>query len=381
MPRTLVPYVQAFVEHFPVVSLVGPRRTGKTALAFDALPGSRLLDGERPDLREELRRDPMGLLQAADRTVLRGAHRIPQLLPALGRLLAAGGKGRFLLLAERPLVGEGEDLRGLHSRLWSLPLALDEHSTLGMTLDEVLWTGGFPGLLEGRMPASVWFSELVGEFLDRDLRSMVDVVDLEGFLGFLRAVAGQTGQGLNVSALAKESGIAHGTAKSWLAALEAALWVLPAPAFQHPEKKRLVTSPRLHLVDTGLACWLLGLESPKALAAHPLRGWLFQSFVWTELLKGRLHRGAPPGLAHYRDRKGASVDIVHTARDGTTLVQVVLVPRASGPTLRTLNRLGAWLEARDPSPVRRLLVHAGDQRLDYRGVELVPWREVVGVLG
>ncbi|MCO4770090.1 MAG: ATP-binding protein [Deltaproteobacteria bacterium] len=379
MARLQLPYVQAFSEHFPVVSLIGPRGVGKEALSFEAFPNSHFVDLDAPDQRERMRRSPRRFLAELPRSVVIGAaHRVPELLPALGDLLALAEERdrRFLLAGTRPLVGEPAELQGLHSRLWLLPYSITERITAGSTLDEVMWTGGFPGLLEGRLPAKVWFSDYVGTFLDRELRDLVDVTDAETFLSFLRAVAGQSGDMLNLSALAREVGVAHGTAKSWLAALEAALFVLPAPAFKHPEWKRLVTAPRLHLLDTGLLCWLLGIESPAALAGHPRRGRIFQTFVWSELLKSRLLRGASPGLSHFRDRKGNGVDVVFMDRDGVTGMQVALVPRAGGGGLRTLARLSKRLEGEGAPAPRQLLIHAGDQALDYRGVQLVPWREL-----
>ena len=383
MARLQLPYVQAFSEHFPVVSLIGPRGVGKEALCFEAFPNSQFVDLAAPDQRERMRRGPRQFLAELPRNVVVGAaHRVPELLPALGDILSVPEERgrRVVLMGTRPLVGELQSLQGMHSRLWLLPYSLAERGTVGASLDEVMWTGGFPGLLEGRLPARVWFSEYIGTFLDRELRDFVDVIDTETFLGFLRAAAAQSGSLLNLSALAKEVGIAHGTAKSWLAALEAALFVLPAPAFRHPEWKRLVTAPRLHFVDTGLICWLLGIESPRALAGHPARGRIFQTFVWTELLKSRLLRGAAPGMSHFRDRKGNGVDVVFTSSDGITAMQAVLVPRASGSTLRTLSRLAGRFVKEDSVPVRQLMIHAGEQRLDYRGVELVPWRELSRLL-
>ncbi len=378
-PRLLLPYAQAFSEHFPGVSLIGPRGVGKGELGFSAFPHSRFVDLAAPDQREALRRGPRGFLEELPRrAVIGAAHRVPELLPALGELLGRPEERdrRFLLVGTRPLVGEPESLRGMHSRLWMLPLSLAERAA-GASLDEVLWMGGFPGLLEGRLPARVWWSDYVGTFLDRELRDFVDVADPEAFLTFLRAAAAQTGGLLNLNALAREVGIAHGTARSWLAALEAALFVLPAPAWRHAGWARLVTAPRLHLLDTGLVCWLLGIESPKELARHPLRGAIFQTFVWTELLKSRLLRGAAPSLSHFRDRKGNGIDVVFEGRDEALAIQVALLPRAGGGALRTLGRFAARRGGDgEETAVRQLMVYAGEQALDYRGVQILPWRQL-----
>ena len=376
--RLLTPYLDAFVQHFPVVSLVGPRGAGKTQLCFAGLPRSRFVDLNRPDTREELRQDPTRFLsELPPRTVLAGAHRVPELLPQIATALRqTGGAGRLVLVGDRPLLHEDPALHGRHARLWLLPLSLAERPPGLTSINDVLWAGGFPQLLEGRLPASVWFSSYVAEFLDRDLRRLVDVTDPVAFLGFLRAVAGQTGQLLNVSALASEAGVAHGTAKAWLAALEAALLVLPAPAWLPPDGARGVKAPRLHLADTGLACWLLGIESPSALALHPKREALFQTFVWTELLKSRLHRGAPAQLLHVRDRKGDGVDVLHLGQDERIALQALLVPRSGSAAVGALSRF----VRRHPS-VRPVVVHAGDERLMWKEIQIVSWRDLDGLLG
>ena len=373
--RVMQPYLQALAQHFPIVSVIGPRQAGKRSLCFEAFPRSRYIDLERPDRREALREDPVAFLSRLPRgAVIDGGHRMPELVPAAAEVVQQQPvAGRFILLGARPLLQAPSEVHGAHSRLWLLPLSLRERTVASMTLDEAMWTGGYPDLLSGRLPAQAWFATYVGSFLDRDLRSLIDVADPELFLRFFRALAACTGELLNINGIAKDVGIAHGTARAWLAALEAALLVLPAPAWSAADQKRLVKARRLHLVDSGLACWLNGIKSPKELARHPLRAGILQSFVWVELLKSQLNRAAFPQLSHFRDRKGNAVDVV--ASDPPTAIQVITGTRVAS-SLRT----GMDRYAKRAGDCRRVCVHSGDALSSTNGIELWPWRELDGLL-
>jgi len=375
--RMIQRYLQALAQHFPIVSLIGPRQAGKASLCFEAFPRSRYVALERPDRRESLREDPVAFLSRLPKgCVIDGGHRMPELLPAAAEVVANRPRpGRFILLGARPLLAEPSEIHGAHSRLWLLPLSLRERPIAGMTLDEVLWTGGFPDLLSGRLPADAWFAAYVGRFLDHDLRSLLDVADPELFLRFFRALAACTGELLNVNGVARDVGIAHGTARAWLAALEAALLVLPAPAWSAPDQKRLVKARRLHLVDSGLACWLNGIKSPKELARHPLRPGILQSFVWIELLKSQLNRAAFPALSHFRDRKGNAVDIVSTGQPRVA-IQVITGTRVAS-SLRT----GLQRYVGRAGDCRKVCVHGGEDVGRLGDIELVPWRDLDQLLG
>lgn len=370
--RIMEPYLQALVQHFPIVSLIGPRQAGKASLCFSAFPRSRYVDLERPDHREQLREDPVAFLsKLPPGSVIDGGHRMPELLPAAAEVVAQRPRpGRFILLGARPLLAEPPDMQSTHARLWLLPLSLAERPLGALSLDEVLWTGGFPELLQGRLPSATWFAGYVGRFLDHDLRSLLDVADPELFLRFFRALSACTGELLNVNGVARDVGIAHGTARAWVAALEAALLVLPAPAWSAPDQKRLVRARRLHLVDSGLACWLNGIKSPKDLARHPLRPGILQSFVWIELLKSLLNRAAFPALSHFRDRKGNAVDIV-SAGEPSVAIQVITGTRVAASLRTGLKRYDGRAGG-----CRHVCVHGGNDAGRLGDIDLVPWRDL-----
>ena len=145
--------------------------------------------------------------------------------------------------------------------------------------------------------------------------------DLGAFQRFLGLCAGRTGQLLNYSSLADDCGITQPSAKSWFSILEASFIAFHLPVFSGKVRKRLIKMPKLHFLDTGLACWLLGIRTPEQLVSHPLRGVLFETWVASEVLKHRTHHGETRGLSYYRERGGGELDLVVDDPSGMTLIE------------------------------------------------------------
>ncbi len=155
------------------------------------------------------------------------------------------------------------------------------------------------------IPHENWLQDYITTYVQRDVRQITQVTDLGAFTGFVRLCAGHTGQELNLSQIGADAGISHNTAKAWLAVLEASYLVVRVPAWHRNINKRTVKRPKLHFVDTGLVCALLGIRSAEQLATYPLRGAIFESFVAMEIHKWRLNRGLAGDLHYYREIRGA----------------------------------------------------------------------------
>src|SRR5437867_1705042 len=222
-----------------------------------------------------------------------------------------------------------------------------------------------------------WFGSYVGTYVERDVRQMLNVGDLLAFQTFLRLCAGRTAQLLNLSALAADGGITHGTARAWLSVLEASFVAFRLPPFHSNVSKRLVKTPKLHFYDTGLVSYLLGIRSPEELRAHPLRGAIFESWVASEIVKARVHRGLPPSLFFFRDRKGAELDGVLECGE-----QLVAVETKSGQTgaedffdgFAPFDRLVAG--GRRAPRLRRVVVYGGNERQKRTRGEIIPWSNI-----
>jgi hypothetical protein len=179
-----------------------------------------------------------------------------------------------------------------------------------LTIDAMMLLGGYPLLHSQPIMASDWFASYVATYIERDVRQVLNVQDMGAFQRFLRLCAGRSGQLLNLSTLAGEAGISHSTARAWLSVLESSDLVFLLPPYHRNFGKRLVKTPKLYFLDSGLACWLLGVRSPEVLALHPSRGALFETWVVGEFVKGRFNLGLPTDLYFWRDNNGLEADLI-----------------------------------------------------------------------
>lgn len=367
---------------FPVVTLTGPRQAGKTTLCRAAFPDKAYVSLEAPDTREYATADPRGFLaQHSKGAILDEVQRAPELLSYLqGEVDARPERGRFVLTGSANLgllQSITQSLAGRTALLNLLPLGLDEirrFPNAPRELLDVLWKGAYPALFDRDLDPPDWFSSYVGTYVERDVRQMLNVGDLATFQTFLRLCAGRSGQLLNFSALAADCGVTHGTARAWMSVLEASFIVFRLPPFHSSVSKRLVKTPKLHFYDSGLLCFLLGIRTADQLAAHPLRGAIFETWVVAEILKARVHRGLLPNLLFFRDRKGAEVDAVLESGH-----QLLAIETKSGQTvaddffasLATFEQLVST--GRRSRPLQQVLVYGGTQRQKRTRLEVLPW--------
>lgn len=213
-------------------------------------------------------------------------------------------------------------------------------------------------------------------YVERAVRQLVQVHDLDAFQRFVRLCAWRSGQILNFSSLATDCGISHNTARAWISVLETSYVLFQLRPHHENFSKRLIKAPKLYLLDTGLLCWLLGIREVMQLATHPLRGAVFETFVAAELVKTLANRGEPPAHYYWRDSTGNEVDVI--AEVGTKVMPIEI---KSGQTvirefLTSLARWGALAGARAASPT---LVYGGTQSFERQGVRVLGWDAVADV--
>jgi len=385
VPRTLQTKLLALARKFPVVTVTGPRQSGKTTLCRACFPDHRYVSLEAPDLREYASRDPRAFLaHAGDAAVLDEVQRVPELLSYLQvEVDARPRRGRFILTGSANfalLHSISQSLAGRTALLTLLPLGRDElrrFPAAPRTLYETLWKGSFPAVFDRELSPTDWYSAYVGTYVERDVRQVLNVGDLISFQGFLRLCAGRVGQLLNLSGLGADAGITHGTARAWVSVLEASYIAHRLPPYGANVGARVVKTPKLHFYDSGLACFLLGIRNPEQLEHHPLRGAIFETWVISEILKARVHRGLQPSLFFFRDRKAVEVDAVLECGDG-----VLAVETKSGQTVADDFFTGLEAFARQVgSPRHRLrvlraLVYGGDAAQARSNVDVIPWSQI-----
>lgn len=374
LPRTLQGPLLRAADNYPVVTVTGPRQSGKTTLCRAAFPDHAYVSLEPLDNREFATEDPRGFLaQFEAGVILDEAQRAPGLFSYLQELVDNDPrKGRFIISGSENLALTGtvtQSLAGRTAMLVLLPFSLEERKqTAGAnaSLDEVIFQGGYPRPLIEGIPHEQWLRDYFTTYVQRDVRHLTQISDLATFTRFVRLCAGRTAQEVNLSQLGSDAGVSHNTARAWLGVLEASHIVFLLPAWHTNVSKRIIKSPKMHFVDTGLATSLLGVSSPSQLASHPLRGALFETLVASDILKQRLHRGLPADLNHYREVRGAEVDVIVP---GTP--RGLAMEARAGQTVQ--NEFLKHLATFAPEKWSRHLVYGGTSPQVRSGIEVTPW--------
>ena len=386
IPRAAESLVHELLAGFPIVTVTGPRQSGKTTLARKVLADRPYRSLEDPDVRALALDDPRGFLaQFPDGGVLDEVQRAPELISYLQTHVDYDGRmGLFLLTGSQQfglLSGISQSLAGRSAFLELLPLSQQELNTSGLspeTLNGRIHTGGYPALFDRPVTPRRWFPAYVTACVERDVRQLLKVHDLDTFQRFVRLCAGRSGQILNLSSLANDCGITHNTAKAWISVLEASYLVFLLQPHHANFNKRLVKSPKLYFFDSGLLCWLLRIHDPEQLDVHPLRGPIFETFVIGELRKAWVNRGEVPLFYFWRDSNGNEVDLLIESGGKLMPIEIKSGQTVNRDYFKTIER---WTELAGAMATNPTLIYAGDDKQSRRGVRVLGWRQVGEVGG
>lgn len=321
-------------SEYPVVTVFGPRQSGKTTLVQMTFPDKHFVSLEDPDVRMAAEMDPRGFLSEMPHgAVLDEIQRLPELLSYIqGIVDRRQERGMFILTgSHQPELHQtvSQTLAGRTAVLSLLPFSLSELRHYGKDLEpfELIVRGTFPRVYEENLKPNRFFNGYLQTYIERDVRALINLKDLRPFQQFLVLLAGRVGQVVNYTSLSNDVGISSTTIKSWISVLEASFVVFELPPYFENIKKRVIKSPKLYFCDTGLATFLLGITSPEQAARDPLRGGLYENLVILEILKSRLNRGQRPDLYFYRDTHGNEVDLV--VREGRDLIPLEIKSAAT----------------------------------------------------
>lgn len=317
--RDLSEELLRMAQSYPVVTLIGPRQSGKTTLVQEIFGDKPYVSLENIDERSFAQEDPRGFLgRYSDGVVLDEIQRCPMLLSYIqGIVDSKQTKGMFILTGSHQLELQGavsQSLAGRTAILNLLPLSLKElqasKASVDNGLDGLLLEGMFPRIYNDKLDPTKFYRNYVQTYVERDVRQMVNVKDLALFQQFLKLCAGHVGQIFNAHSLSNAVGVSSHTIKQWLSILEASFLVMRLQPYFENFGKRIIKSPKLYFTDVGLASYLLDIGSKEQVARDPLRGALVENLVVTECVKARYNKGYDSNLYYFRDNNGNEVDIV-----------------------------------------------------------------------
>jgi predicted AAA+ superfamily ATPase len=367
---------------YPVVTVLGPRQSGKTTLCRMAFPDKPYVNLEQPDVRDFAQQDPKAFLaQYPDGAVLDEIQNVPTLLSWLQVLTDADPrKGRFVLTGSHQLQVNAhitQSLAGRTAVLELLPLSLSELAAVGDgatvgpdDVNQMMLQGGYPRIHAQDLPPEVMLSDYFATYVERDVRQLINLRHLREFGQCVRLLAGRTGQLLNQTSLGNEVGVSSNTITQWLSLLEASFLVFSLAPWSVNIGKRLVKSPKVYFYDVGLACWLLGIKTVEQLQHHPLRGALFENLVVLEVMKSLRNQGLRDPLYFFRDSNGLEVDLLLEHADGVQLIEIKASQTVAAPLFKNLRTVSALLGERVKS---QHLVYGGDLRQARTDVDVLPY--------
>lgn len=315
--RILTPYIQELAKKYPVVTLLGPRQSGKTTLVKLAFPGTPYVNMEDAENRALATLDPKRFMQNyPEGAILDEVQRTPHLLSYIQvRVDEVDRKGMFILIGSHQAElhsAVSQSLAGRTTLLKLLPLSLREmrEAKISASIEEILLKGGYPKIYKDNLPVSNAYSSYFQTYVERDVRQILQIKDLIQFERFIKLTASRIGQLVNYASLAADVGVSAATIKEWIAVLEATYILIRLEPYFENFGKRLIKAPKLYFADTGLACHLLGIETVEQLMKDPLYGKLFENLVVLELMKARYNQAMDPRFYYYRDVTGKEVDLL-----------------------------------------------------------------------
>lgn len=343
--RNLSSAIEQAAPFYQVIVVTGPRQVGKTTLCRHLFADYRYVNLEETTLREIAKNDVKAFLDnLGKKVIIDEVQNLPEILsdiqvrvdndPELRVVLT--GSSNFSLMHNVT-----QSLAGRAALFTLLPLSFSELDNYGAETptDEILFKGFYPALFDKAMSPRMFYNNYYTTYIERDIRRLMQLRNLDSFQTFIRLCAGRIGTEINLASLGVEVGVSAPTIREWMSLLHASYITFSLKPYFANINKRLTKSPKLYFYDTGLACWLLNIENPGQLATHPLRGAIFENLAVIELLKARFNAGETDNLYFYRENSGREVDILQTSADKLKLYEVKASKTFNGDFTKNLNYL------------------------------------------
>ena len=382
--REITNYLLHLATKYPVVTITGPRQSGKTTLVRSAFPDKPYINLELMDNREFAQSDPRGFLRRIpEGAILDEIQRAPALVSYIQGVVDEKKKnGMFILTGSQQFevsVSISQSLAGRTALLKLLPFSISEvRRNYGFSnIDELIYKGFNPRIYDQALDPTQALADYFETYVERDLRQLIQVKNLSLFQKFVKMCAGRVGQLLNLNNLSNDLGLSHTTVREWMSILEVSYVVFLLQPFYSNIKKRLIKSPKLYFYDVGLASFLLGIESLSHVEVHPLRGNLFENLVLIEILKHRYNQVKRNNLNFYRDSQGNEIDVIYNIANNVLPIEI-----KAGETVipEFLKGFAAFQKVVPDLPYGKAVIYGGKQEQTRGDVHVLPVTEMKEML-
>ena len=375
--RTLASKVTSLAQKFQVITLTGPRQSGKTTLVRATFPDLPYVSLEEPDIRQIALTDPRGFLSNyPNGVILDEIQNTPELFSYLQRIVDENRQIQFILTGSSNfLLMEkiSQTLAGRTAVLHLLPFSLQELEPLADSYENLIFKGQYPRIYDRAIPPTDFYPSYIQTYVDRDVRMIKNIGDINAFIQFTQLCAGRIGQPLNYASLASDAGISPNTAKSWLSILESSYILFRLQPYHRNFNKRLIKSPKLYFYDTGVACSLLGIREQEQVNLHYMKGSLFKNLILNEFLKRSFNRGENRQPYYWQDNHGKEIDCLLVNGERVTAVEI-----KSGKTMSTsyFENLKYWQSLAALPENQEYVVYGGEQSMQTSVGTLISWRNL-----
>lgn len=375
--RTLASKVTSLAQKFQVITLTGPRQSGKTTLVRATFPDLPYVSLEEPDIRQIALTDPRGFLSNyPNGVILDEIQNTPELFSYLQRIVDENRQIQFILTGSSNfLLMEkiSQTLAGRTAVLHLLPFSLQELEPLADSYENMIFKGQYPRIYDRAIPPTDFYPSYIQTYVDRDVRMIKNIGDINAFIQFTQLCAGRIGQPLNNASLANDAGISPNTAKSWLSILESSYILYRLQPYHRNFNKRLIKSPKLYFYDTGVACSLLGIREQEQVNLHYMKGSLFENLILNEFIKHSFNRGENRQPYYWQDNHGKEIDCLLVNGEKVTAVEI-----KSGKTMSTsyFENLNYWRSLAALPENQEFVVYGGDQSMQTDAGTLISWKNL-----